>query len=318
MAFPGILTWAEFATGLITRGIKINGNYLLVNDCNINQTQQIETLDNLVQGGPGNSVSNLGAKKISGSISFPVRIDDQGNFEPAFLALANHAQNPVSGIYMDTNHILSHLSITAEDIATDNNQLLRIDSLIISSFKISCAQGSDVQCEISFEGMIDTEFNSDYAVPNPDSVIGRALSWADCNIFREESSMRTTTSFDINITNTIQSPVFLIPYQTIESGIASTRSDQIQLLGFTSVKWSGSVKELIRSGADLNTFIHGGWMINENLTVQIGTMTAKFVNPLFQIANLPLTSSVLTRTTSWNALVAPNTPLYPNGLITFA
>ena len=35
MAYPGILSRAEFATGLITRSIKINGYYLLVDECNL-------------------------------------------------------------------------------------------------------------------------------------------------------------------------------------------------------------------------------------------------------------------------------------------
>ena len=79
MAYPGILTRGEFATGLITRGIKINGNYLLVDSCNINQSQQIDTSEKFLQGGPGSSVSDIGAKKITGDISFPIRVDDNGD-----------------------------------------------------------------------------------------------------------------------------------------------------------------------------------------------------------------------------------------------
>ena len=77
MAYPGILTRAEFATGLITRSVKINGYYLLVDNCSINQTQEIDTDNNFIQGGPGASISNIQSKKISGSLSFPVRVNEK-------------------------------------------------------------------------------------------------------------------------------------------------------------------------------------------------------------------------------------------------
>jgi hypothetical protein len=41
MPYPGSLTRAEIATGLLVRSVKINGNYLLVDNCTINQVQQI-------------------------------------------------------------------------------------------------------------------------------------------------------------------------------------------------------------------------------------------------------------------------------------
>lgn len=317
MAYPGILSRAEFATGLITRSIKVNGYYLFVDECNINQTQNIDTTDAYLQAGPGSAIGFFDAKKISGSLSFPIRINDQGIVDPAVVEILNHAQNPIAGLVLDTNHILAHQELTAEDYATDNNKLITIDTLIVSSLQISCSSGNVLKASINFEGMIDEYNNSEYIVPENDNFLGRAITWGDCDAFREESSMRTVSSFNINITNTIESPVFLLPYFSPGDDEQTVRDDQIKFLGIRSVKWGGSITELLRSGAELETFIHGGWMMNENLTFKMGPITAKFQNPLFKIAQLPLTPSVLTRTTEWSTIMKPTLPLSPDGLFTF-
>jgi hypothetical protein len=317
MAYPGILTRGEFATGLITRGIKINGNYLLVDQCNINQNQQIGTNEKLLQGGPGSSISDIGAKKIIGNISFPIRVNADGDLETPVIDILNHAQSPVSALTMDTNHVLIHTDLTSEDGGTNNNELLKLNTMVISSLTLQCSTDNNLSCTVNFEGMIDTVEVSDYAVPDTTESLGRAITWGDCDISREESSMRTVNSFEVTITNSIETPTFLIPYQTPESGIASTRSDQIQLIGLTAVKWTGSVTELVRSGADLNTFIHGGWMVNENLVLNMGPITATFPIPLFEIATMPFTASVLTRSTKWTSLIRPRRPLTTGGLFTF-
>lgn len=317
MAYPGILSRAEFATGLITRSVKINGYYLFVDECNINQTQNIDTTDSYLQAGPGSSIAFFDAKKISGSMSFPIRINDQGIIDPAVIEILNHAQNPITGLTLDTNHILIHETLTAEDLATDNNQLITIDNLIVSSLVLSCSSGDVLKASINFEGMIEVYNNSGFVVPDSNNYLGRALTWGDCDAFREESSMRTVSSFNINITNAIESPAFLLPYFSPEDTETTIRSDQIQILGIRSIKWGGSITELLRSGAELDTFIHGGWMLNENLTFNIGPIKILFQNPLFKIGQLPLTPSVLTRTTEWSTLMKPTLPLTPNGLFTF-
>lgn len=317
MGYPGILSRAEFATGLITRSIKINGYYLLVDECNINQTQNIDTTDAYLQAGPGSAVGLFEAKKITGTISFPIRINDVGEIDQAAIEILNHAQNPISGLILDTNHILAHEELSAEDHATDNNRLITIDSLIVSQLTISCSNNDVLKASVTFEGMIDEYRDSDYVVPDEEHLLGRALTWADCNAFREESAMRTVTSFNITINNTIEAPIFLLPYFSPEENTQTVRSDQIGFLGIRSIKWGGSITELLRSGAELETFIHGGWMINEYLTFEMGPMTARFKNPLFKIAQLPLTPSVLTRTTEWSSLMKPTLPLSPDGLFTF-
>jgi hypothetical protein len=150
-------------------------------------------------------------------------------------------------------------------------------------------------------------------VPGDTDFLGRALTWGDCNAYRSESSMRTVTSFTITVTNALETPVFFTPYTIDNSAI---RSDQINFIGIKSVKWGGTVVELLRSGAELNNYIHGGWMQNENLNFVFGPVKATFITPLFKISQLPLTSSVLTRTTEWNALMRPTRPLSSGGLFT--
>ena len=110
----------------------------------------------------------------------------------------------------------------------------------------------------------------------------------------------------------------LIPYQSGPAGIASTRSDQVTFIGIKSVKWTGSVTEILRTGVEQNTFIHGGWMEQENLTFNIGPITATYITPLFKISQMPLTASVLTRTTEWSTMMKPSRPMTANGLFTIA
>ena len=76
--------------------------------------------------------------------------------------------------------------------------------------------------------------------------------------------------------------------------------------------------ELLRSGVELNTFIHGGWMLYENLTLNFGPITATYNNPLFKITQTPLSASVLSRSVEWTGLTNPARPLTAGGLISFS
>lgn len=317
MSYPGNLTRAEFATGLITRSVKINGYYLLVDNCSINQGQTIDALNNFLQGGPAPSVTTYDVKKISGQITCPIRINNEGEIDQAIIEIINHAQNPISPLELDTNHILLHRYLTSGSHPTDNNELLKIDNLVVTSLTISCSNNEIVNLQANFEGMIDDFTNSDYAVPDENDLLGRALSWGDCNAFRSESSMRQITGFSISLNNELESQAFLSAFNCPNTGLSPTRTDQVSIIGIKSVKWGGDLTELVRSGSDLNTFIHGGLMENENLTFEIGPMTVLFRNPLFKITQLPLSSSVLTRKTEWSAVLKATEPLSPNKLITF-
>ena len=320
MAFPGVLTRGEIATGLLIRSIKVNGNYLLLSSCSINIAQEIETKVDYIQGGPGSAISDIKEKKITGNIKFPLRVDSTGAIELAASVLLTHAENPITALTIDTNHVLVHaldgivdgsdesfIDLTAEYGGTDDNFLLSIDKAVVKSLTISAEEGGEVNVSVDIEGMID------YAVPDTTDIMGRALSWADCDVFRSESAMRNASSIEITITNTIETPVFLLPGNTA----FQYRSDQIQFIGVKSIKWAGRFTEVLRKGVDLNTHIHGGWMVNEDLTMKFGPITALFHVPLFNIAELPLSSKAFIRTTKFTGIINPTAPLSAAGLFTF-
>ena len=313
MSFPGSLSRIQFATGLLIRSVKINGSYLLVDNCTINQTQEIDMNKMYIQGGPGRAIANIGAKKFTGELSFPIRVDRDNILEPAVKKILEHAENPMYSLTLDTNHMLSHLGLTAESGATDNNALLTLDQMVLKSLTISASSDDALKVSASFEGMIDIRTDSDYAVPDENHVMGRSLTWGDCDVNRYQSSMRSVSNFTLQINNEIETPSFLLPYEVA----GTTRSDQVALIGVKEVKWTGEFSEFLRVGAELDTHIHGGWMVNENLQFNMGPITATYAVPLFEIAELPLTSKILTRKTKWNAMISPAQPMRKGGLFTF-
>jgi len=315
MAFPGILTRAEFSTGLNTKSICVNGYYLIVENFNINQTQE-HSLNNYIQGGPAYAIYNLGAKKYEGSISFPLRVDQDGNLEMAAKILLQYAAKPMSELTIDTHHLLSMKTTTVLDPGTDNNKNLSLNSVAINSLSISCSENNTVQVNLQITGMVDEEKESTFDFKT-DYILGRSLSWADCNASRKESSMRTTSSIEISIENELVTPVFLMPYLSFPGSGVTEQKDQIELIGVQSTKWSGTFVEVMRNGADLNTFIHGGLMHDSNLVLQFGPVITTFPNPVFKIGQAPLTAQIIRRTTEWAGINKPDASMNDNGLFTF-
>ena len=313
MSYPGSFSRVQFATGLLIRSVKVNGNYLLVDNCTINQTQEIDMNKLYIQGGPGRAIANIGAKKFTGDLSFPLRVDRDNQLEPAIKTILQHAENPMYAIRLDTNHMLSYLGLTAENGGTDNNALLTLDQMVLKSLSISAAVDDVVKVSASFEGMIDVRTDSDYAVPDENHVMGRSLTWGDCDASRYQSSMRSVSSFTLQINNEIETPAFLMPYT--DAGIA--RTDQVALIGVKEVKWTGEFSEFLRVGTELDSHIHGGWMVGENLQFNMGPISALYTVPLFEIAELPLTSKILKRKTKWNAMISPAQPMRQGGLFIF-
>ena len=154
MAFPGILKRAELATGLLIKSICVNGDYLVVDSCDINQTQESD-VKNYIQGGPAYAVFNIGAKKFEGSISFPLRVDRNNNIESAAETLLRHAAKPMQALRIDTNHVITPTIATVNDYATDNNILISLDAVMINSLKITADENQPVKITISFTGMVD-------------------------------------------------------------------------------------------------------------------------------------------------------------------
>ena len=225
MAFPGILTRGQFATGLQTQSICVNGDYLLVESCDINQTQELD-INYYVQGGPAASIYNLGAKKYEGSISFPLRVDKNGILEPAARTLLTYAARPMTALRIDTHHVLSHFNATATNPGSDTNQLLSLDSVVINNLSVKTSDGGPVSVTLSVMGMVDAGTGSTFNI-NENALQGRVLSFAECNVFRKESSMRTTSEFEITVENELITPVFLMPYYAGAGAVLDSEEDLV-------------------------------------------------------------------------------------------
>ena len=317
MGFPGILTRGEFGTGLNVKSICVNGDYLLVEECNINQDQEHD-VKNYIQGGPAYSVYSLGAKKHVGTITFPLRVDQDGNLENAAKTILRYAAKPMSALRIDTHNVLSSFDTTVVNPGTDNNKNLSLDACVISSLTVSVSDGGIISVSVNFTGMLDSETESTFNFPS-DYLLGRKLSFADCNAFRNESSMRSTSSISVTIENELVTPVFLMPYYTnkfVGAGVTEQK-DQIELIAVQSTKWSGEFTEVIRNGLELNTFIHGGLMHDENLTLDFGSLRSTFYNPVFKIAQSPLTPQVIRRTTQWVGINKPDDSMLDDRLFSF-
>ena len=315
MAFPGILTRAEFSTGLNTKGICVNGKYLIVENFNVNQVQDHD-LNNYIQGGPAYAIYNLGAKKYEGSISFPLRVDQDGNLEEASKIILQYAAKPMSALRIDTHHLLSSKTTTVVNPGTDDNKNLSLDSVVISSLTLTASENNNVMVNINLTAMVDTETESTFNF-STEYILGKTLSWADCNASRKESSMRTTSSIEVRIENQLITPVFLMPYLSFPGSAVTEQNDQIELIGIQSTKWSGSFTEVIRNGSDLNTFIHGGLMHDSNLVLRFGPVTTTYPNPVFKIGQTPLTAQIIRRTTECSGINKPDASMNDNGLFTF-
>ncbi len=285
---PGVISRYEPATGLLVRGISVNGHYLLVESCNVYQRQDIE-MKWFVQGGPRATIADIGRKYIEGEIICPVRVKRDGSLEDGLVALLNNAETPSTALRLDTNHAMSHLKVTAENGGTDNNELITFDCMLVKDLTITSDQDTGVKINVSIIGVIDTRTESNLISPPTDFRLGRNLSFSDCNASRYQSAMRTVSSLNITIKNDIELLQFLLP------DTATTRSDQPQYMGVKSCEWGGNFTEIMRLGIERETFIHGGWMRDENLILNFGPIKL----PLFNISEQNLTPKLLKRDTKF-------------------
>jgi hypothetical protein len=58
-------------------------------------------------------------------------------------------------------------------------------------------------------------------------------------------------------------------------------------------------------------------MHDENLTLDIGSLRTTFYNPVFKIAQSPLTTQVIRRTTEWVGINKPDDSMLDDRLFTF-
>jgi len=312
MAFPGFLSRFEPATGLLVRGILVNGHYLLTDTCQVFPQQEID-LNWLIQGGSGGSIANLGRKHIEGQISCPIRVDQNGNLEQAVQEILNNAQFPNTPLRIDTNHVLSDLRTTADNGGTDNNLLLSMDCLVVKDLTVTATPNEGVKLTATVIGMIDSRTSTDLITSPDGHYLGRTISWAECDAERFQSSMRSVVKIVASINNQVEIPTFLLPY----TASINSRSDQPTFVGVKQCKWGGNFEEFLRLGNDKETYIHGGWMVGENLVFTFGPIKAIYPVPLFKISQQPLTYNILKRNTEFFFQNSPNYAYQQGGLFTF-
>lgn len=307
---PGINSRSEPATGLLVRSIRVNGNYLLVESCDIYPRQEIG-VKYYIQGGPRSSIADIGKKWVEGQITFPLSVDRNGNILTPIKDILKNAEKPIDNITIDTNHVLSHLSITGEDGGTDNNELVSLNDLVVKSLKISASPDRNVSMTCSLYGTIDTREPGDYI--NPENIpISRKITWADCDASRYSSQMRTISNMEFSIENTIQDTIFLTNYITGE------RSDQVKYFGVKETKLEGTFEEFLRLGIEVNNFAHGGWIVNENVIFDFGAVKFLTRVPLFQKSEQPINSKLVLRKSKFLSLSSPDLDSLQGKLIYFA
>jgi hypothetical protein len=304
---PSFISAHEISTGLIVRGIKINGYYTIVDQCTVNYTQKMEQ-KHFIQGGPRAAIADIGTKHIEGQISCPVRIGyfDIGDrtlliLDPAIKMLLDNAQNPDFPIIIETNHTLANINVTTSTFATNENELLTMDCCLVKNLTLSATEeGITLTADIS--GMIDTRAETALISPPEGYLLGRQLSFADCDISRYESDMRTVNKFEIQVINDVELPIFVMPYETL----IEDRTDQPYGVGVSAWKCEGSFDEVLRQGIETETYIHGGFMVNENLQISFsGIIIATIPVPLFEIGEQPLSKDYLKRTTKFKSQISP-------------
>lgn len=299
--FPDAISRMEAATGLLVRGVLVNGHYLLCDSCDLFPKQDME-METFIQGGPKRSIANIGKRWVDGRITCPVRVDKDYILDEAIKQILENAQYPNKTIKIDTNHSLAHLKLTSKYPGTSDNQLVTFDTLIVQDLKLKATPTEGVKLEVSFTGMIE-ERRASYLVSPPDGfILGRALGWGDCTASRFESSMRTVSSLQIYIKNKPSLHVFLNPINTP----VENRSDNTQIIGVENVDWGGLYTEVLRKGVDNHTYVHGGWMVNENLVMEFGPIFVRILVPLFKPAEQPLSSKMFVRTTYFWSQSRPN------------
>lgn len=284
---------------LLKRGIKVNDDYLIVEECTLNQKQEISQKW-LIQGGPYPGPAVFQKKIIEGTISVPLFVDEDYTIHPAIVTLLTNAERPFSSIKIDTNYAYSHFNPTVDDPGTDNNELVSFDTCLVKKASISCDVDSNVKLTFDIVGLIETRDPVDFTAVTDDYGIWNAVSWPECDASRFQSEMRSVSSLNFTINNDIQTPVFLVP-----SG-STTRSDQPTVMYANTCEWTGNYEETVVKGLEKETYIHGGWMVNENLVLTFGPLKTTLPVPLFKIGEQPLSGKFRKRKIDFLAQMQPS------------
>jgi hypothetical protein len=307
----------EVATGLLVRGVRINGHYLLVDRCDVGTKQGVEPAWFVGQGGPHAAIANFEGRTIEGSISLPLRVMQDGSLEEGVLALVDAAQNPQKPIRIDTNHTIVSSYVTAEVGATDYNELLSLNELTVTRLKIRGASDQPIMVEASFTGIMSRREPTNYvAPPTGTSWLGRQLSFIDCSCSKFASAMRTARAYQIEIQSKVEThhvipPIHIdnrdpdqtppdsgSPYQIHHSFMP----DMAKLVGNTETVFRGVYEETARVGSDRESYVHGGYAwrpngdVRDDLVMHFGPLKATFKVPAYSPSEQPLAVGQVIRT----------------------
>lgn len=305
---PGPFNRFEPSTGILVRGVRVNGHYIIVDECSLGVEQEID-VKHYVQGGPRAAVADIGKRIIQGKIVCPARVDYAGNLESAIAELIRVAEDPRRRLTIDTNHSLTFAGLPAESGGTDDNELLSFNNVAISELVVDSTPDRGVMVTATIKGAISSRVAADLVAPPTSYLLGREISWMDCDTWRDESAMRVVSGFSVTLVNDVQMPVFIPPIHSDNRADTSPGNqpwepdyafmpDHPWVVGVASSTWTAQYEELLRSGAETHTHMHGGFMVGEDVTFKFGPFRAVLRAPLFKASQNPLTPGVMKRTTS--------------------
>ena len=323
MSAPGILTWMQPATGLLRLGVMINGILAVAEDCTVDWQQTIEPVY-LLQGGVWASVFDIKEKHLSFKITMPLRVDRSGNIESATWQLLSSAQTGAC-LQIDTNHALSSSYLTAEANASDFNELLGFDSVVVKSLKVSSDEARGVMVTADLEGRVNARAASAYVIPS-DSYMrgGRTISFNECRCSKFYSQLRNAMKLEVGIESKVLFAEF-IPPATADNRDPSQNQgnsfvgepnyafmpDQSGAVAATESKFTGMYEEMVRLGADQESYVHGGygWRSNgsivDNLTFTFGPLVATIATPIYRPTQQKLSATLLKRSVQFFAVTSP-------------
>ena len=308
------LTRQVFLTGVLSPPVIINGsNPIKTSEYNVQMTQDIDLNAFYMQGGPGASVGNFGGKKISGSISLPLRIDQSNLIETGVKNVINSGKDYSSKVSITTALLPYNPNITAETppYPTGASGFL-FDTCIVKSVTISAKDSADVEIKAEILGQNDSEIIS----PLPDFVdyssLYRKINWYDCKFYNNGSALEGINEFELKIEKNVDQKFFLFPYDDSE------RYDRPHSSGVQYIKVSFRYVEQVTSLFDVFSYSFGGYDMLSGLAGNFGPVSFSVPDVLLKISTQSLPAGQMLRTTEGCYQMNPLSPAANNFLITIA
>lgn len=308
MLTPGVLYRIEPATGTAAKSIRLKASdeseykYIPVQEVKLNWEQTF-SVAYLIQGGARASVADISERILKGKITMPLRVDSAGAILPGIKSILRSAEFSTNGIYLqiDTNHLLSpDIQVPIpESHATESVSFLTIDTCLISNLQITGRSGGVITLSFDIVGIVDARSLSQSFDLDDVDLSGRELMFQDCKAHRFESRI-PMSMFDVNVKSEIKEDVYL---PSLESNV---RSDQVQYISVKSWKATGKYEQFVKRYLEKSSFIKGGIMTGENLTIEIGPLKIIYRTPMFEITTQDIDTKLIKRTASFTNLSTPH------------